>query len=99
MRFEWPEQRELIIGRPTTTKGRGYFRLVKDDREDNWKLIGEWGTDGDETGGGPWNAVKSKTRRPDMGGSGGESESSSSESDGSSSDEESDTSGSDLGDL
>jgi len=83
MRFEWTEQRELIIGHPSSTKGRGYFRVMKDDQEDTWKLMGEWGRDTYETGGGPWNAVKSKTRRPELGesdgseGGGGESESSS----------------------
>ena len=103
MRFEWTEARELIVGRPTHTKGRGYFRVMKDDQEDNWKLVGEWGTDTYETGGGPWNAVKSKTRRPDLGGSGGETSSDESASDEGSSEsdaEESGTDGSDdLGDL
>jgi len=70
MRFEWTEARELIVGRPSNTKGHGYFRLAKDTAEDNWKLVGEWGTDTYETGGGPWNAVKSKTRRPDLAGDG-----------------------------
>lgn len=92
MRFEWNEKRELIIGHATNTKGRGFFRLVKDDQEDTWKLVGEWGNDAAETGGGPWNAVKSKTRRPDVDGSGGEAEESSSGSDSSSdSSEESDS--------
>lgn len=70
MRFEWTEQRELISGRPVQTKGHGYFRLLKDDAEDTWKLVGEWGHDADETGGGPWNAVKSKTRKPELEGDG-----------------------------
>lgn len=66
MRFDWNERRELITGHPSISKGRGYFRLLRDEQEDNWKLIGEWGTDTYETGGGPWNAVKSKTRRPEL---------------------------------
>ncbi|MET0341478.1 MAG: hypothetical protein ABW252_10795 [Polyangiales bacterium] len=70
MRFEWSERREMIVGRPVQTRGHGYFRLVKDDAEDTWKLVGEWGNDANERGGGPWNAVKSKTRRPDVDGSG-----------------------------
>jgi len=72
MRFEWSEKRELVGGHPSQSKGHGYFRIAKDDQEDTWKLLGEWGTDADETGGGPWNAVKSKTRRPDISGSGGD---------------------------
>lgn len=66
MRFEWTEQRELIVGRPVQTRGHGYFRIVKDTAEDTWKLVGEWGNDAAERGGGPWNAVKSKTRKPEI---------------------------------
>jgi hypothetical protein len=70
MRFEWTESRELIVGRPTITKGRGYFRIMRDEAEDTWKVMGEWGHDDDESGGGPWNAVKSKTRQPEVGSAG-----------------------------
>lgn len=66
MRFEWTEERELIVGRPVQTRGHGYFRIVKDTAEDTWKLVGEWGHDAAERGGGPWNAVKSKTRKPEI---------------------------------
>lgn len=71
MRFEWTETRELIVGRPVKTKGHGYFRIIKDEAEDSWKLLGEWGNDEADRGGGQWNAVKSKSRKPDLGGSGG----------------------------
>ena len=70
MRFEWTEQRELIVGRPVQTKGHGYFRIVKDDVEDSWKIIGEWGNDAAERGGGPWTGVKSKSRKPEIDGDG-----------------------------
>jgi hypothetical protein len=59
MRFEWKEKKELISGRAVTNRGHGYFRLVHDDVENNWKLLGEWGNDAAERGGGPWNAIKS----------------------------------------
>ena len=99
MRFEWTERREIIQGRPMETKGHGYFRIAKDDAEDTWKIVGEWGHDANETGGGPWNAVKSKRLRPDLGGgegSGGESSSDDDTGD----EEDYDTSGTDdLGDL
>jgi len=61
MRFEWSEKRELIAGRSVLTKGHGYFRIIHDETEKNWKIIGEWGNDAAERGGGPWNAVKSKS--------------------------------------
>lgn len=59
MRFEWKEKKELISGRAVTTKGHGYFRVMHDEAENTWKLLGEWGNDAAERGGGPWNAVKS----------------------------------------
>ena len=94
MRFEWNESRELIVGRPVKTKGHGYFRLVKDTSEDTWKLLGEWGHDESEQGGGQWNAVKSKTRRPELGdGEGGSSDSGSDSSDSSGGESESSDSG------
>jgi hypothetical protein len=102
MRFEWTENRELIVGRPVKTKGHGYFRIINDTAEGTWKLIGEWGNDDAETGGGQWNAVKSKSRKPDVDGNAGAS---SSEGSKSSSDEEESNTGSSgggsdgLGDL
>jgi hypothetical protein len=80
MRFEWTEQRELIAGRAVKTKGHGYFRIVKDDVEESWKLLGEWGNDDAERGGGPWTAVKSKTRKPEIDSDGNARESSGSSS-------------------
>lgn len=77
MRFEWTEQREMIVGRPVQTKGHGYFRIIRDDAEETWKLVGEWGHDASERGGGPWNAVKSKTRKPELDDQGSSSSSSS----------------------
>lgn len=64
MRFQWTESRELIIGRPTITRGRGYFRYVVDGNE--VKLVGEWGHENNEIGGGPWNAVRSGRLRPHL---------------------------------
>ncbi|MBK8173261.1 MAG: hypothetical protein IPK60_23405 [Sandaracinaceae bacterium] len=64
MRFQWTESRELIVGRPTVTRGRGYFQYVVDGNE--VKLVGQWGHDNDEVGGGPWNAVRSGRLRPHL---------------------------------
>lgn len=73
MRFEWSEQRELVSGRPITTRGRGYFRYAIGDDGDHY-IQGEWGHDGNVAGGGPWNAVRDRRREPRVGsgGSGGE---------------------------
>lgn len=66
MRFEWSERREMVAGRPTTTRGRGYFQYAIGDDTDHYAQ-GEWGHDNSETGGGPWRAVRDRrrTRRPD----------------------------------
>jgi hypothetical protein len=76
LRFEWSERRELISGRPNMTRGRGYFQYIVDANGEH-VIIGEWGHDDNEQGGGPWRAVKS--RRTDWqllgdntGGEGGE---------------------------
>lgn len=70
LRFEWRESRELIANHPVQTTGHGYFHVVKNEQEDTWNLQGEWGHDDDESGGGAWTAVKSKTMRPDIEGDG-----------------------------
>ncbi|MFM2416501.1 MAG: hypothetical protein RL385_1224 [Pseudomonadota bacterium] len=67
LRFEWTESRELIAGRATKTRGHGYFRISHSDADDTWNVTGEWGNDDSETGGGQWTAVKSKTRKPNVG--------------------------------
>ena len=73
MRFEWTERRELVAGRPNTTRGRGYFRFQVGDDNDRY-IVGEWGHDDSETGGGPWRAVRDRRRRPSLaGGAGGTS--------------------------
>lgn len=66
LEFEWVEQRELVAGRPVTTRGRGYFAYAVGDDGDHY-LQGEWGRDDQMTGGGPWNAVKDRRRRPATG--------------------------------
>ena len=63
LRFEWSEERELISGHPTTTRGHGYFQFQIGDDGDSY-ILGNWGHDENETGGGPWNAVRDRRRRP-----------------------------------
>lgn len=81
MRFEWTETRAMVSNRPTVTRGRGYFRYSVSATNNEHQIDGEWGLDDNETGGGPWTAVKSKRRQPrlstdsDGSSSGGESES------------------------
>ncbi len=67
MRFEWTQKREMIVGRPTQSRGHGYFRVSYDESEKAWKLEGRWGSDDSETNGGPWTAIRARNRRPELG--------------------------------
>lgn len=69
MRFEWSETREMVAGRRTTTRGRGYFRFTVGGDGDAY-VVGEWGHDDNETGGGPWRAARDRRRRPSIDSSG-----------------------------
>ena len=78
LRFQWEEKREMVVGRPTVTRGRGWFRL-KIGQDNDQYFEGEWGHDDSETGGGPWNGVKMRRGSPDRcsgsgGGGGGDDE-------------------------
>ncbi|MBX3272912.1 MAG: hypothetical protein KF729_21800 [Sandaracinaceae bacterium] len=63
MRFEWSESREMVVGRPVTTRGRGYFRYQIDAAGDH-VIQGEWGVDDNSSGGGVWEAVRDRRARP-----------------------------------
>jgi hypothetical protein len=70
LRFEWTERRELVVGRPNVTRGRGYFHFTR-EADGSFYLLGEWGADDNETGGGPWRSVRLRNRRPQLAGGGG----------------------------
>jgi hypothetical protein len=62
--FDWTEERVLVVGRPTVTAGRGYFRL-RHEEDGRWYLDGEWGLNDARRGGGAWRAVRLERRQPD----------------------------------
>ena len=64
LRFQWEDTRELVRGKPALKRGRGYFRLAIGDDGDQY-LTGEWGFQDEQSGGGPWNAVKLRRGTPD----------------------------------
>lgn len=66
LRFEWVERKEMVANRPTETKGRGYFRYLIDKSNGDHVIKGEWGIGVQESGGGPWNAWKSKHSEPKL---------------------------------
>lgn len=59
----------MVAGRPITTRGRGYFRFSIGGDGDAY-LVGEWGHDDNESGGGPWRAARDRRRRPTIDSSG-----------------------------
>jgi hypothetical protein len=61
--FEWTETRELVAGRPTTTRGHGFFRYRIGDDGDHY-IQGQWGHDANYVGGGEWNGVRDRRRQP-----------------------------------
>ena len=61
--FSWEERRELVIGRPSITRGQGVFRIELGN-DGSWYFRGKWGHDRSRTNGGPWNAVKLKRVEP-----------------------------------
>jgi hypothetical protein len=67
MRFEWSEAREMVAGRPVTTRGRGYFRYQIEGSGDHI-IMGEWGVDNNASGGGEWNAARDRRRQPQLSG-------------------------------
>ena len=64
LRFQWEEQKEMVVGRPSVSRGRGWFRLKIGQDTDQY-FEGEWGHDDAETGGGPWNGVRMRRGSPD----------------------------------
>ncbi len=65
MHFQWQESREMVSGSPSITRGHGYFRYQIGQDGDAY-VKGEWGIDANESGGGPWNAVKSRRGHPHL---------------------------------
>ena len=63
MRFRWSEERALVPSHPQQASGRGRFRLEVGQDGDQY-LVGVWGLDAHESGGGPWNAVKLRHTAP-----------------------------------
>ncbi len=65
MRFSWTES-QAACGRLQPLTGRGYFLFWKDTNADNItndRINGEWGVGENESGGGPWSALRDRVRR------------------------------------
>lgn len=66
LKFEWTEKKALVSNRAQETRGRGYFRYKVDPANGEHVLTGTWGLGDQQSGGGPWNAVKSKRKQPKL---------------------------------
>jgi hypothetical protein len=66
LKFEWVERKAMVSNRPQETRGRGYFRYMVDASNGEHLIKGRWGVGDDDTGGGEWNAYKSKKREPHL---------------------------------
>lgn len=75
MKFEWTEHKAMVANRAQEARGHGYFRYMIDKANGDHVIKGEWGLNDAETGGGPWNAVKSKRKIPKLSTESGESSS------------------------
>jgi hypothetical protein len=66
-RFEWAEHKVGLVGPSATSKGRGYFRYTRPEGDNvDDKLLGQWGFDDAEVGGGEWDAIKQRNKQPDL---------------------------------
>lgn len=65
-RFDWKEHKIGMVGPSATTKGRGYFRYTRPEGDNvDDRIIGQWGFDDAEVGGGEWDSVKQRNMKPD----------------------------------
>jgi len=73
--FEWVEHKIGMVGPSATSKGKGYFRYTRPEGDNvDDRLVGVWGFDDAETGGGEWDAIKQRNMKPDLQSIKGESE-------------------------
>jgi hypothetical protein len=73
--FEWKEHKIGMVGPSATSQGKGYFRYTRPEGDNvDDRLMGVWGFDDSETGGGEWDAIKQRNMKPDLQSIRGESE-------------------------
>lgn len=74
-RFEWKEHKVGMVGPSATTTGKGYFRYTRPEGENmDDRLLGEWGFDDAEVGGGEWDSIKQRNKKPDLDSIGGDAD-------------------------
>jgi hypothetical protein len=65
--FEWQEHKMGLVGPSANTKGKGYFRYTRPEGDNvDDRIVGEWGFDASEGGGGEWDSIKQRNMKPDL---------------------------------
>ena len=74
-RFDWVEHTIGLVGPSSKRTGKGYFRYNRPEGDNvDDRLLGEWGFDDAEIGGGEWDSIKQRNRVPDLKSVGGSSD-------------------------
>jgi hypothetical protein len=74
-RFDWKEHKIGLVGPSATSAGKGYFRYTRPEGENmDDRILGEWGFSDAEVGGGEWDSVKQRNKKPDLKSVGGDAD-------------------------
>jgi len=74
-RFDWTENKVGMIGAAAKRSGKGYFRYTRPEGDNvDDKLLGEYGNNDAEIGGGSWDCIKQRNKAPDFSAVSGEAE-------------------------
>ena len=64
LRFSWTEHKIGMVGPSATSSGKGYFKYVRPEGNEEDKIVGEWGLNASDSGN-DWDAVKQRNMLPD----------------------------------
>lgn len=74
-RFDWKEHKVGMVGPSATSSGKGYFRYTQPEGENmDDRILGEWGFKDAEVGGGEWDSVKQRNKKPELDSIGGDAD-------------------------
>lgn len=75
-KFDWVEHKLGMVGPTANTKGKGHYKYDRPKGENvDDRLLGEWGFEDAESGGGEWDCVKQRNMKPNLASIKGEAES------------------------
>ena len=66
-RFDWTEYTIGMVGASGSRSGKGYFRYTRPEGDNlDDRLLGEWGYNDAEVGGGEWDSIRQRNKSPDL---------------------------------